>query len=382
MKSLKQIIFENPEEVCIADSNVDGGEIPLDKLISKKDKDLKENKLGNHLRDEHGWVGIVRANGSVIIPENQDGYRRHFHYGLDGYPNRFTYFPLRKEIVWWDYPDEEDLSIKVEDYLLRKGFSVTRHRDVISSKTIRNVLKESMFPKDFDRHSLGSCMAAAALATDYLLSRGRSDFKVVEGWVSLYPDQEEEDFSPHTWIQFNNGKIFDPTKKQWIKWGFDPNEVRFESIKKTYTPEEYQSVCQRQPDDVSKFKKMAEATMVNDEIPEKLYHATYRPLLRSIQKHGIVPGGKRFKNFDWSKNFVYLAEQPENAISFVEVAENDDIPEDWIDDIVVLEVDVSKLNLTKMTPDENWNPGVSDDYVGYRSFQYDGTIPTDAIKML
>lgn len=243
---------------------------------------------------------------------------------------------------------------------------------------------ESMFPKDFDRHSLGSCMAAAAMATDYLLSKGRKDFEVVEGWVSLYPEQHDDpdDFSPHTWIQFKNGKIFDPTKKQWAKWGFDPNEVRFERAKKTYTPEEYQSVCKRQPDDLSQFKKMAEATFINDEIPEKLYHATYRPLLDEIMSSGIVPGGKDIQNFDWSGKFVYLTEGVENAISFVEASENDDIPEEWLDDIVVLEVDVSKLDLTKIAPDENWNPSTGEGEEGYRSFQYDGIVYPDAITVL
>ena len=118
----------------------------------------------------------------------------------------------------------------------------------------RNVA-ESMFPKDFDRHSLGSCMAAAALATDYFLGKGITNFKVVEGWVSLHPDQEEEDWSTHTWIEFSNGRKFDPTRKQWKHWGFDPDGVEFMKVKKKYTPQEYQRACQRQPDDLSKFKK-------------------------------------------------------------------------------------------------------------------------------
>jgi hypothetical protein len=109
-------------------------------------------------------------------------------------------------------------------------------------------LKEAMFPKDFNRHDLGTCMSAAALATDYLLKKGISDFKVVEGWVSLYPDQEEEDWSSHTWLIIK-GRIFDPTKKQWSQWGFDPNEVSYEKIKKEYTPEQYQELCRRYPDD-------------------------------------------------------------------------------------------------------------------------------------
>lgn len=356
------------------------GAVPLDKLISKKAKELVNESI--HPADR--WVGVVDHNGSVILPPNQDGDRQHYHYGLEGHLYRFSYWPHKKEVSWWNFPsDEEELAVKVEDYLIRKGYPVDRHVDYTGRK-IRDTLNESMFPKDFDRHSLGSCMAAAAMATDYLLSKGRSDFKVVEGWVSLYPEQrvDPDDFSPHTWIQFNNGKVFDPTKKQWEKWGFDPNEVRFESIKKTYTPEEYQSVCQRQPDDVSKFKKMAEATMINDEIPEKVYHATYRALLDEILDGGIVPGGKDIQNFDWSGKYVYLAETPENAISFVENAENESIPEEWLDDIVVLEVDMSKLDLTNMAPDENWNPSIEDGEEGYRSFQYNGIVPPEAIRVL
>lgn len=116
---------------------------------------------------------------------------------------------------------------------------------------------ESMFPKEFDRHTLGSCMVAAQMAMNYLLSKGRKDFKVVEGWVSLHPDQEEHDWSAHTWIEFSNGRIFDPTKKQWAEWGFDPNESEYLKIKKKYTPEEYSQLCQKHPDDRwEKFKKV------------------------------------------------------------------------------------------------------------------------------
>jgi len=102
---------------------------------------------------------------------------------------------------------------------------------------------EAMFPKDFKRHNLGTCMGAAALASDYLLQKGIKNFKVVEGFVSMYPSQEEEDFSPHTWIQFDNGRIFDPTKNQWKQWGFDPNETKYERVTKTYTSEQYIKLC-------------------------------------------------------------------------------------------------------------------------------------------
>ena len=357
------------------------GAIPLDKLIVKKAKELNES-FNKTINPADRWVGVVKHDGSVILPPNQNGDSQHYHYGLDGHQYRFSYWPHKKEISWWNFPtEEEDLSVKVEDYLIRKGYPVDRHVDY-TGKKIRDVLSESMFPKDFNRHSLGSCMAAAALATDYLLSKGRSDFKVVEGMVSLFSGQEYRDWSPHTWIQFNNGKVFDPTRKQWAQWGFNPNEVKFKKVTRTYTPEEYQSVCQRQPDDLSKFKKMAESFISGDEFPEKLYHATYRPLLDEILHYGLIPGGKDIQNFDWSNKFVYLAEEPENAISFVETSENENIPEEWLEQIVVIEIDVSKLDLSKMSPDENWNPSTGEGETGYHSFQYNGVIPPDALRAM
>ncbi len=114
---------------------------------------------------------------------------------------------------------------------------------------------ESMFPKNFDRHALGSCMVAAELATKYFLQKGIKDFKVIEGYVELYPDSDPTDWSAHTWIQFNNGRIFDPTKKQWTKWGFNVNKDYYQNITKTYTPTEYLKICEEEPGDISKYLK-------------------------------------------------------------------------------------------------------------------------------
>ena len=118
-------------------------------------------------------------------------------------------------------------------------------------------MKENMFPKEFNRHSPGSCMAAAEMATKYFLKKGIKDFKVIEGWVSLSPDLEDDEsgHSSHTWIQFRNGRIFDPTRKQWRVWGYDPDGVKIQKISKTFTPEEYLDVCEWEPSDWKKFKK-------------------------------------------------------------------------------------------------------------------------------
>ena len=110
------------------------------------------------------------------------------------------------------------------------------------------LLNDAMFPKAFNRHNLGSCMKAAEYALKYFYSKGIYNFKVVEGWVSLYSDQEENDWSKHTWIEFSNGRVFDPTKNQWKEWGFDPDDVKIMKVKKKYSPEEYISLCELTPE--------------------------------------------------------------------------------------------------------------------------------------
>ena len=238
------------------------------------EKDKAKYMVNEAVHPAVRWVGAVKHDGAVILPPNQSGDRQHYHYGLDGHQYRFSYWPYKKEVSWWNFPsEEEELAVKVEDYLIRRGYAVDRHVDFTGLK-IRDSLNE------------------------------RS------------------------------------------------------------------------------FKKIAEITLMNDEIPEKLYHATYRPLLEEILSGGIVPGGSNIQNFDWAGKFVYLAETVENAISFVEVSENEDIPEEWFGDIVVLEVDVSKLDLTKMMPDENWNPATAEGEEGYRSFQYEGVVSPDSITVL
>ena len=46
-----------------------------------------------------------------------------------------------------------------------------------------------------------------------------------------------------------------------------------------------------------------------------------------------------------------MSNDPNVAESFVEAAENDNIPEDWFDDIVVLKINTSKLDLSKLEVD-------------------------------
>ena len=47
----------------------------------------------------------------------------------------------------------------------------------------------------------------------------------------------------HTWIEFDDGRVFDPTRKQWTQWGFDPDGVKIKKIKRKYTLGQYRKMC-------------------------------------------------------------------------------------------------------------------------------------------
>ena len=92
-----------------------------------------------------------------------------------------------------------------------------------------------------------------------------------------------------------------------------------------------------------------------------LYHATYIPLLDSIKKTGL--GGTTQTYWEDSKpGTVYLSVDKDVAISYAESNEN--VPEDWLDQIVVLVVSFDKLDPDYLEIDQNVqdNEGVTLEY--------------------
>lgn len=104
----------------------------------------------------------------------------------------------------------------------------------------------------------------------------------------------------------------------------------------------------------------------------KLYHATYLPRLKSILKFGL--GAKSKKNWeDSKKGVVYLADDPDVAESYAEAAEF--VPEDYLDQIVVLEIDSDDLDPDLLFNDENVIDGNS-------TYEYHDIIHSEYIKVL
>jgi len=117
------------------------------------------------------------------------------------------------------------------------------------------------------------------------------------------------------------------------------------------------------------FKKFLENKELN--LPEYLYHATYKPYLDSIMKHGLG-GYQQKKNYEDSESGkVYLALDPEVARAYAETS--DEVPEDWLDNIVVLTIDTGKLDKELIGSDRNVQDNNGD------TLEYKGIISPNAI---
>ena len=98
----------------------------------------------------------------------------------------------------------------------------------------------------------GSCDRVAIEKTKELLNEGREDFTVIEGFVWL--DYDDEYPTNHTWIEFNDGTLFDPSINQFDKYGgieerisegtpVDDEGEQYNKPVKRYSPQEYLKMC-------------------------------------------------------------------------------------------------------------------------------------------
>ena len=126
-----------------------------------------------------------------------------------------------------------------------------------------------------------------------------------------------------------------------------------------------------------KTKKEQSKENVDFEVPQYLYHATYKPFLKSIKEKGLGNTNKKMWSFSKGKGVVYLALDPDVAQSYAEEAEwldelDDDKYDKYVDNIIILKIDTSKLDKTKLFSDEN----VLDDD---STLEYHGIIPFNAV---
>jgi len=112
-------------------------------------------------------------------------------------------------------------------------------------------------------------------------------------------------------------------------------------------------------------------------IPEKLYHATYKQFLKSIQQKGLG-NTKRKMWTDSVRGVVYLANDPWVAESYAEesewVDERDD-PDAYLENIIILEIDTTKLDASKFEVDKNV---ILEPDEENSTWEYHGIIPWEA----
>ena len=111
-----------------------------------------------------------------------------------------------------------------------------------------------------------------------------------------------------------------------------------------------------------------------DNVPPTLYHATYRPLLKSIEQHGLGGDKAQSKWEDSKPGVVYLALDKNVAESYAETS--DVVPDDWIDKIIILEISTAGLDPNKFNIDNNVQDNEGD------TLEYHGIIPVSNIKIV
>lgn len=111
--------------------------------------------------------------------------------------------------------------------------------------------------------------------------------------------------------------------------------------------------------------------ILENPVPSILYHATFRALLNRIQKIGLIPHDDTvIHNFEGIEEGVYLSPESEYAGSMVEASENPNIPEEWFNDIIVMAINTTSLDMSKFDRDPNVAP---------QEDEYDDTVPADEI---
>jgi hypothetical protein len=111
---------------------------------------------------------------------------------------------------------------------------------------------------------------------------------------------------------------------------------------------------------------------------KKLYHATYRPLLKKIKQSGFLGGKNLKRNYTDSKpGITYWASDPDIAYSYAE--ESETVKDEWLDDIIVFECDIKNFDLNKLFYDRNV---LLDDDEIPETFEYHDVMPFEKLRII
>lgn len=114
-----------------------------------------------------------------------------------------------------------------------------------------------------------------------------------------------------------------------------------------------------------------------EDIPRYLYHATYKPFLKSIREKGLGNIDKKMYSDSKGRGIVYLAKDPDIAYSYAENSEwveERENPDYYYNNIIILKIDINKIDRNKLFDDENVRDDLDDSTI-----EYHGIIPFSAI---
>ena len=122
-----------------------------------------------------------------------------------------------------------------------------------------------------------------------------------------------------------------------------------------------------------KLKDILNETLTQ-QVPDMLYHATYKALLPLIKRDGLDTRKAALAWEDSKPGIVYLANAPNVAESYAETA--DEVSDEIYDSgIVVLEIPTKGLDISKLHDDRNVRGNAPSD-----TFEYHGQILWSRIK--
>lgn len=188
-----------------------------------------------------------------------------------------------------------------------------------------------------------------------------AQYKALKDYIQFWINKER-----HFEVQFSDRK---GNQEDWKEYeGLAPASEVVLDIEQHFNPEEFEESFLR--DDYTVPELLG---------TDHLYHATYKPYWDEIKRTGRIKPGVHSNWEGLSRSDVIcLSRNYDNAVSYAETAEN--VPEEYLDQIVVLEVDANKLDISKLHIDQNqvyWNYDEVnvEDPSTWIELQYEGSIP-------
>jgi DNA repair protein RadC len=242
----------------------------------------------------------------------------------------------------------------------KKGEELVEAEEIITEKELNEKyteLSEFIIDEFYETKEDGGELMASGGQMELFVGGGRavrpSMFEIYQvkdkmGRVAYFTDKDLQKFL-NDW-----NEDYDTDYEDWIEF----NEYEREFIIKPI------------------FSKNEMGGYVNFEekdVPKYLYHATYKPLFKKIKQQGLDTRNVSKKWEDSVSGYVYLAKDPFVAESYAETSEN--VPESYLDNIIILKIDTSKLDKSKLFIDANVQDNEGD------TLEYRGIIPIEAIEI-